>query len=381
VLSSGSGYAKKLEEKKKYIKQNEKNLFLKLEIKYMALSIEQKLNLLIKNFDVLSKNLIEKDEACADLLKKVLEYSPEKSFDLWVRLLNDDYAQKSSPIISLYEVMDKALPEKMIDFILSKSPESKNFIKSEYFQIGGTDVYEYLRWGNSLHNGVIFLINEKRLKKLSEYLSYIFSLNKAEKFKANLIKAVLYNGNNDTGGFSKDVLEILEHFISKIEEKKIELEIYYALITYFMEHKKNERAFKLWIEATMIDGFLENDNLVQLTKTFSEYEPLKIAASILKKEALLHRLIESEYFEIKFISNSVAHLFNINNNKKANEYLRLIFINSIDKTVLKDFLVNMMNNNIKQLDEEGLEIFTGFIETFSDEEFNAELTTALIKFM
>lgn len=347
----------------------------------MALSVEQKIDMLIKNFDILSRNLVEKDGACADLIKKVLEYSPERAFDLWVRLLNDEYSQNSDSIISLYEEMDKVLPEKMINFILSKSQASKNFILSEHFQIGGSTVFSILRWGPSLHNGVIFLINSKDFKKLSDYLNFLFSLNKAEKLKANLLKATLYLGSYGRASFVKEVYEIFEHYISKLNESQNELEVYHAYIYNLIDSKKYEFAMKFWVQSFKIEGFSENKDLIELTEKFDTDEPNKLAASILKNENLFKILLESKHFKIDFISNSLANLFNVKNNKRANEFLRLIFIQCTNKNMLKDFLIFMIDKKIKQLDDEGLEVLTGYIETFSDEEFNAELTTALIKFM
>lgn len=84
------------------------------------------------------------------------------------------------------------MPGKFVDFILSNSQVVKNLFQSDYFTIGGESVYRYVRWGKSIHNGVIFLINSKDYKKLVDYLSLLFSIDKEEKFKANLLKAVLY---------------------------------------------------------------------------------------------------------------------------------------------------------------------------------------------
>lgn len=347
----------------------------------MSLTVNQKVDILMKNFEILSKNLIEKSAACADVLKKMIEYAPEQAFNLWTQLLNDKNVDKYKSIVEMYEDFDQKLPNLMVDFMLSNSQAVKNLCSSEYFTIGGTDVYEYFRSGKSLYNGVLYLINGKEYKKLSEYLNMLFKLKKPDKYKANLLKAVLYYGPSEDLKINAEVIEIINSYTAKLVDEVDELGVIHAYICNMIENENINSAFKFWTNAFKMNCIYENEDMIELFETFDEEIPKKLGNFILKNVNILHKVAESDNFRLNYLANSLAFFFNSSKNKEANDYLQLIFSLNRDDTEKKDFLMKVLDNHIKKLDDDGIEIITHFIEIFNDEELQAELTTKLIKFM
>jgi len=160
------------------------------------------------------------------------------------------------------------------------------------------------------------------------------------------------------------------------------VEVIYALIVNLFGNKNYDYAFELWTKTMMTeDSFKENEDIVTFCREFDEKIPQKLVEFILNCTVELKKLVESKYFELEYLVNSVSFLFNSKNNEKGKNLLEILLSMNRPIDEKKEFLIKVLDEGLESLDERGSEIILDFINKFEDEEIIAELTTYLLKFM